>query len=323
MFRIFPSVKVLLLLISCGAALAQEFPTKPLRLMMHIAPGGPDAAVRPMAQHMSEFLGKPVVMEYRGGGGVPAVLELMNQAADGYTILFVDSSLWGILPAVRPSVPYDPIRDFAPIKPLFTSGGVLMFAPTSAPFKDVKELIVHARANPGKLRYAVVGLGGIHHLAGASFASVLGLDMQAIVYKGVSEALPAVLRGDVDFGYLGLGGIKATVAAGRLRLLAVATRTRNKFVLNVPTIMEGGALKEDFHIASQMGLVARSGTAKPILDRLSAAVARSLSQADVSAAAENTGYEILPGSAEDFAELMRDDLRRYRSMIKASGIKVE
>lgn len=320
--RIYLLIKFFSLLISCGATLAQEFPTRPLRVIVPYTPGGPDLFVRPVAQHLSEYLGKPVTIDYRtGGGGVPAILSLMNDPADGHTMMAVDTGIWGIQPAVRPSVQYDPLRDFAPIRGLFSTGGLFLVALPSARFKDMKELVAFGKANPGKLRYAVTGLGGIHHVAGVSFASAFGLDMLAINYKGSTDTMLAVIRGEVDFGYAGLAGVAAV--GERVNLLAVVTRTRNKYAADVPTVMEAGGMKEDFHFQSQGGLVARAGTPRPTVEKLSAAMAKALSQPDVLATGQRVGYEVLPKNTAEFADLIREDLQKYVSLAKARGIKVE
>ena len=313
----------LLLSSIAASAGAQGFPNRTLRLIMPYSSAGPDVVSRPVAKHMGDALGKPVVFENKGGGGgIPAILDLMNAPADGHLMVMIDSSHWGVAPAVRADLPYHPLRDFAPIAHVLNTSGLLVFTLDSAPFNDLRQLIAHARANPKSVQFGVAGYAGYQHLTGESLRLATGTDMQAIVYKGGADVITAVLRGEVTFGYAGYAGLASNVKAGKLKMHAIVTRARNRQIPDVPTVMEAAGLA-DFHFPSQTGFVARAGTPAAVIRALSAAVAGALSQQDVKDIAQKVGYEVVGSRPEEMAELMAADLKRYADVVRLTGIKAE
>ncbi len=313
----------LLLWSATAVALGQGFPNRPLRVIMPYPPTGPDVINRPIAKHMSETLGKPIVYENRGGGGgIPAILEMMNAPADGHVMVVVDSGHWGVSPVVRQDLPYSPLRDFAPIGHVLNNSGLLIFTLSTAPYKDLRELIAHARANPNTVQFGVGGFAGYQHLAGEALKLATGSDMQAVVYKAGAEVITAVLRGEVTFGYSGYAGLTSNVAAGKLKLLAIITKNRNKYLPEIPTVGEALDLP-DYYFPSQSGFVARAGTPAPVVRALSSALLRAIAQPDVQEIAQKVGYELVSGRPEEMTELIKGDLKRYAQVVKLTGIKAE
>jgi len=309
--------------LASALASGQDFPNRALRLVMPYSSAGPDVVTRPIAKHMGDALGKPVVFENKGGGGgIPAILELMNAPPDGHHLVMIDSSHWGVSPAVRTDLPYQPLRDFAPVAHILNTSGLFIFTLDSAPYRDLRQLVAHARANPGAVKFAVAGFAGYQHLTGESLRLQTGADMQAIVYKGGADVITSVLRGEVTFGYAGYAGLASNVKAGKLKLLAIVTRTRNRQIPDVPTVGEAIDLP-DFHFPSQTGLVVRAGTPAPVIRALAAAVATAIAKPDVQETAQKVGYELVSGRPSDMTELMNADLRRYAQIVKLTGIKPE
>ena len=315
----------LLLLAGTGlASSAQDFPNRTLRAVVPYPAGsGPDLAARSVAQPMSATLGKAVVVENRpGGGGIPAVNELMNAPADGHTLLVPDSSQWAVFPVLRSKLPYDPVRDFAPVGMIYY-GAQFVYVRADSPYKDMRELIAAARAKPGSLQYGVIGLGGLIHLVGEAIRTSAGMEVQAIPYPGSPEMVSALLRGDLPYALASLGGpLAPNVKAGKLRPLAVSTRARAKTLPDVPTVREILGLT-DFDFGSSLGMVARAGTPAANIERLSSALNQALALPEVLAQAANSGFELIPSTPAQMAETIRVDLRKFAQVVKDAKIKIE
>ena len=312
-----------LLVIGSAPAGAQDFPSRTVRMLVPYPSGGPDVVARLLAEQMTLLLGKPVIIENRsGGGGVPAIVELMNSPPDGHTLMVADPSHWGVLPALRTDLPYEPLRDLSPVSLMYTGEGLLIYVNGASPLRDVQSLVAQAKEKPGTMTYSVTGVGGLNHVIGESFKSALALNIQAIVFKGGGEAIESVLRGDVSYGMLGITALAEFVKAGRLRLLAVATRSRHKQALDVPTVMEAmGLANYDFPI--QVAIVTRAGTPKAIVDRLSATIAKAAQHPPAIAKVRPIGIEITPSTPEQLGEIMRNDSRKFAQIVKATGMKLE
>ena len=316
-----------LLMTTCAAltAAAQDFPSRPLRAVVPYPAGsGPDLTTRALSQSMSATFGKPVVVENRGGGaGLPAVNELMNAPADGYTLLIPDSGHWSILPVLRSKLSYDPVRDFAPVGLIYSSWQFVL-VPADAPYKNLQELVAAARAKPGKMQYGTIGLGGVVHLIGEAFRTAAGLDVQAIAYQGSPELVSALLRGDIPYAVAGYGGpLGPAMRAGRLRPLAVSTRNRAKQLLpDVPPVKDALGIA-DFDFAASVGMVARSGTPAATIERLSSALNQALNTPEMAAFGGRSGFEVTPSTPAQMGEAIRNDLRKFAQVVKDAKISIE
>lgn len=304
---------------------AQEFPSRPLRLLVPYPAGaGPDTIARPFANGMSGFLGQPVVVEnLSGGGGVPAVLELKKAPPNGYTMFFGESSQWAVYPSLRPDAPFDPIADFAPIGQVYSTD-LYIFVAASSPVKDLAELIARARANPGKLKFGVTGVGGIMHLAGEAFKTAARVNAEPIPYRASGESLQGVLRGDLDFAVAGYGSIGALVESGKIRPLVTMSSERN--TLYTPAVAAMPELVPEakaFDFPSEIGLIALAGTARPVIEKLNAAMRAGQKDPGFQKALRAVYYVAKPSSPEQLAERIRTDLAKYRAVAKLANIKAE
>ncbi len=305
------------------AAAAQEFPTKPIRILVpYPAAGGPDIVTRGLAIGLSKNLGQPIIVENKqGGGGVPAIVDLKNSPPDGHTLFLPDSSQWAVFPALRADLPYDPVRDFAPIG-LVYSNNLFFFVAANSPFKTMNDLVARAKEKPGTLRYGMSGIGGIMHFIGEAFRISASVNTISVPYRNSNAAAAAVLAGELDYAVAGLQSIRALAQAGRLRILANAAPRRDKFVPEVPSVAESVGMNE-FSFRAEIGLVALTGTPRPIMDRL----VRGLSDAQKDAAYLDTlkklEYDVAVSTPEEFAARIRSDLERFRAVAKVANIKVE
>lgn len=306
-----------------GTASAQAFPTKTIRIIVPYAPGSAvDLVPRLLAERMAPDLGQPVVVENKTGGlGVPAMVETLNQPADGHTVLAVDAGHWAINPALQ-SVNYDFLKDFTPVSATYTSG-ILFFTSVNSGISSFPELIAKAKAKPGSIAFATPGIGSTHHLIVEMLKSGAGLEMRNIPYRGGPEVVESVLRGDTQFGMSSLNGVLAQLKAGKLKLLAVSVQNRLKSLPDVPTVSEVTGIK-DFNFAGTQALVVKNGTPKPIVDRLSAAVRKAGLQPDlVSKVLEATASDMTPNTPEQELEIMRNDIKKYTAAVKIAGVKAQ
>lgn len=325
MFCMFDPRRILaagVLLLSLSA-FAQDFPTRSLRILIPYAPGGgPDTVGRGLAIGMSKNLGQPVGIENKpGGGGVPAVLDLKNAPPDGHTLFLPDSSQWAAFPAVRSDLPYDPVRDFAPIG-LVYSNTLFIFAAGNSPFKTLGELVQRAKEKPGTLRYGVSGVGGIMHFAGEAFRISSGVNTIPVPYRNSAASVVSVMAGDLDYAVAGLSSIKQLAQAGRLRILATTSTRRDKFVPEVPSILEAIALK-DVNFTAEIGLVAHVATPRPIVERLARSLKEAQKDTAYQEALKKLEYEAASTTPEEFGAIIRNDLERFRSIARSAHIKAE
>lgn len=305
-------------------ACAQDFPTKPLRLLVpYPAASGPDLVARPTAAAMGKVLGQTVVVENKsGGGGVPAIQDMKNSPADGHTLFWPDSSQWAILPAVQANLPYDPVRDFAPIGMVY-SNVLFFFVPANSPFKSMADIAAAAKAKPGNLKYGVTGVGGIMHLTGEAFAAATGVKMTVVPYRATNEAITAIIGGDLDFALAGGNPLYTSMLqAGKIRTMATTGPVRSKYMQIVPTVAESAGLKE-YNFQAEIGLMALAGTPKPVIDKLSGALHIAQKDAGFLDVLKKLEYDVAINTPEEFAAKVRSDLEKYRAVAKAGNIKVQ
>jgi tripartite-type tricarboxylate transporter receptor subunit TctC len=310
------------LLLAFSAA-AQEFPNRPLRIVVPYPPGGgPDIVGRGLAVGMSRSLGQSVVMDNKaGGGGVPAVMELKNSQPDGHTLFLPDSSQWAVFPAVRDDLPYDPLKDFAAIG-LVYSNNLFIFVGGTSPFRTLSDLVARAKEKPGSLRYGMSGIGGIMHIVGEAFRLSTNVTTIAVPFRNSAAAATAVMSGDLDYAVAGLQSIRSLAQAGRLRILATSSSKRDRVVPEIPTVAETIGIK-DFNFVAEVGLVARAGTPRPVIARLAKSLADGQKEPAYLDALKKLEYDVASNTPEEFAVQIRGDLEHFRRVVKSANIKAE
>ena len=305
-----------------GIASAQPYPAKPIRMILAFPPGGPtDINARSFAQKLSEQMGQQVVVDNRAGaGGNIGAAEAAKAAPDGYTV-FYNTSAIAIAPSLYSRVPFDPLKDFAPVALTATVPLVLAVHP-SLPVKSVQEFIAYAKANPNKLNYASSGSGTITHLAGALFVSQMGLQMQHIPYKGSAPALLDVVAGQVQMMIDTINTVAPYAKDNRLRALAIAISRRSALLPDVPTLEQAASLP-GFEMSAWQGMVVPAGTPPDIVARLNGEVNRALQSADLRARLATGGSEPLGGTSEHYAAYLRSELGRWAKVVRDSGAKLD
>ena len=303
-------------------AAAQAYPTKPVRMLLAFPPGGPtDINARVFAQKLSESLGQQVVVDNKpGAGGNLAAAEAAKAPADGYTV-FYNTSAISIAPALYASIAYDPVRDFAPVALMATVPLVLAVNP-ALPAKTLQEFIAYARANQGKLNYGSSGTGTITHLAGALFASQLGLQLQHIPYKGSAPALIDVAAGQTQMMVDTISTVLPYARDNRLRALAVAMPRRLAVLPEVPTLEEAAGLP-GFEMSAWQGLLVPAATPKEVVARLNAEVNKAVQNADLRQRLAAGGSEPLGGTSEQYAAYIRSELARWTKVVRDAGAKAD
>jgi tripartite-type tricarboxylate transporter receptor subunit TctC len=308
--------------LGAAPAAAQNYPAKPIRILIAQAPGSAtDVVSRVLGNRLSEGLGQPIVIEARpGAGGVVGTEAAARSAPDGYTLFMGNNSTHGSNPAVYAKLPYDAINDFAPIAFVASVPYVLVVEP-ALPAKSVQELIALAKSRSGKLNYASAGNGSTHHFCGELLKSMSGVDILHIPYKGSPPAITGLLGGEVSLMFANVADIGAQIKSGKVKALAVTTAKRAASLPEVPTMSEAGL--PGFEIVSWFGLLAPAGTPAPIVARLNAETVKVLGRSDVQTALGNQGLEVAPGSPEQFAAHIKSEIAKFTKIGKAAGIKAE
>jgi tripartite-type tricarboxylate transporter receptor subunit TctC len=304
-------------------ALAQEFPSRPLRLLVPFAPGGnTDILARAVAPKMAEKWGRPVVVDNRpGGAGLVACETVARAAADGHTLLVASTGEVAVNPSLFRKLPYDVTRDFAPLTLATISPLLLVKHPSLAP-RTVKELIEFAKARPRAVAYASVGVGSPQHLSGELFKALTGVDLVHVPYKGGAPATLALLGGqEAHAGFVGMGPILPHIKAGRLHALAISTAKRSAQLPQIPTLQEEGV--KDFDTTIWFAFFAPAKTPKPIVQALNTEIVRVLTMPEVNQYLVSTGVEVAPGSPDDLARFVRSETDKYRRIIRASAIEAQ
>ena len=306
---------------AASAALAQAYPNKPIKLIVPFAPGGfTDVVARILGQKLSVSLGQPFVIENKAGAGSTIGTDFVAKAApDGYTLVMV-STTHVISPAIYPKLPYDPIKSFTPVGKLVDSAYVLLVNP-KVPANNVAEFIALAKASPDKIHYASSGNGSSQHLMGGMFASMTGVKMKHVPYKGSGGAANDLVAGVVESSFAGVPNAMAQVPAGRLKALAVTTSKRIPQLPDVPTMQEAGV--SGYNASVWLGLLAPAGTPKEVVMKLNAEIAKVLSAADTKKELYAAGVEADISSPEALNTLMVQELDRWGKIIKDAGITMQ
>lgn len=308
-------------LLALSPAQAQNWPSKPLRLVMPYPPGGGgDLVVRPLVDKLNQALGQTVVVDYKPGANTIIGTEITAKAApDGYTIGFITDS-HSINPVFRKNLPYDSLNDFAPITTLVTVPMVLVTHP-SVPVKTLQELVAYAKTNPGKLAYGSLGFGGPHYLAMEWFKLVAGIDLLHIPYQGSAPALAANVGGQIQLMFVGASTGLQYGRDGRLNVIASSPSARLPASPNLPSIAESGYREFDF--STWYGLVVPAKTPADIVARLNQEVARALRAPDMQQRFGALGLIPLPMTPEEFSAKLRRDAEHYARMVKLTGARGE
>jgi tripartite-type tricarboxylate transporter receptor subunit TctC len=303
------------------SAQAQAFPSKPIRIVVPFAAGGPtDLMARAIAKNMSTSLGQPVIVDNKpGGGGVIGMSEVTRGAADGYTLVF-PSILAVTNPALMPNYPFDTLRDFAPLTVVGFIPHAVVVRP-DFPAKTLQELVAMAKAKPDSLSYGSSGNGTSAHLGAALFAQRAGIRATHVPYRGAGPAVQDLLGGQIQFMFLDMSSALAQIKAGKLRALAVAPKSRFAGLPDVPTVAEQGYPGFDVH--GWYGLLLKAGTPAPVTQRLYAEVKRALDTQEVREIFQAQGIE--PGGMPpaEFTALVRDDLALWKRTVEQLNITLQ
>jgi tripartite-type tricarboxylate transporter receptor subunit TctC len=303
-------------------ASAQSYPGMPIKVMVPAGPGGPtDIPARIASQILSEKLGQPAVVEYRpGAAGVVAGREFAKALPDGYTLLSAGTALLSVVPAMSASAGYDPTKDFAPVAEMLDAFQILVVNPSS-PWRLVRDLVEHARANPGKLNYAHIGTAHLTHLAGELFMSSTGTKMVGVPYRGTGESIAAVLSQAVDMTFENVTVLLPLIREGKLRALAVTSRTRTPLAPDLPTMIEAGVA--DYEVTTFFGLLAPAGTPKSIVKLLNVTLNEGIATARMQQTITNLGALPQTRSPEEFGATIARNLEKWKTLGRAANIRID
>jgi len=315
-------MKILLALLFASSAFAQSYPSKPIRLVVPYAAGGTsDILARQIGPKLTEVWNQPVVVENKTGanGNVGADF-VAKSAPDGYTLLLTDVGGLVISASVYPQLPFNPSKDFSPVIMVAYSPHVLAVHP-SVKASNVKELIALAKANPGKLNFAVSGIGGAPQLAGIEFAQRTGVQWTYIPYKGGSDAVAGVVAAQAEVLFNGMLATWPSVTSGRLRALAISSPQRLAAAPDTPTVAEQGL--PGFETGSFQGIVGPAGIAKDVVARLNGELVRVLNTADMKERLAKLGTEVRAGTPESFGTWLGTEQAKWAKVVRESGVKFD
>jgi tripartite-type tricarboxylate transporter receptor subunit TctC len=315
------AVAMLAMLDSSQLVSAQGYPSKPLRIVVGFPAGGPiDIVARLMAPRLSEALGQQVVVDNRGGAnGMIGTEFVAKSAPDGYTMILASTGL-AINPNLYPKMPYDTLRDLAPVT-LVTSTPELFVVHPSVPAKTMKDMIALAKARPGQINIASPGSGGLPHLALELLKTAARIDVIHVPYKGAAPAVTDLLGGQVSGLIADLPVLQPHIVSGRLRALAVASPKRSKLLAEVPTMTEQGL--PSVEAINWYGVLVAAKTPPEVIAKLRDAIVKSLNDADLREKLVSRGADPIPGSSEQFAAFLKDELTKWGRIAKESGAKID
>ncbi len=314
------AVAALSLLLTGTAAAQQNYPEQTVRMIHGFSAGtAPDVFGRLLADKLSEMWGKPVVIEtITGAGGNIAADRVAKSAPDGYALLLGGNSSIIFAPSLFERLPFDPVKDFAPITHVFVAANILV-VPVNSPIKSLEELVTRARAEPGKLTYAHTGAGSSQHLAGELFKAMAKLNIQAVAYRGSTALLPDLLAGRIDMGFTNIVNALPLVREGKLRGFAVTSRQRSGLAPELPTMAESGF--PGFEAVPWFGLYAPAGTPQPIIDKLNRDTVRALAMPDLRAKLAQVGIDVTGSTPAELAAVIKAEIPQWAKVIKDAGIK--
>lgn len=309
---------LLLSLIAVQVAQAQNYPTRPVRILVPLAAGGGmDTVTRGLGQKLADAVGQSVVVDNRPGAGSQVALEILaTAAADGYTLMMISATT--VVHPILYKSRFDVVRDFVPVSQATAQGYVLVVHP-SIPAKSVAELVQYLKANPDKLNYSSSGIGSLIHMSGELFKIATGTQMTHVPYKGMGAAYTDLVGGHVQVSFPTIISSIAHVNAGRLRALAVTPGKRVPALPNTPTFAEAGV--PGVVVVNWYGLIAPKGTPKAIIDRIAREATKAMQSADMMKSLAAEGSEGVGGTSEEFAAHIRKEQAQWSRVIKHAGIK--
>jgi tripartite-type tricarboxylate transporter receptor subunit TctC len=302
-----------------SAAIAQDYPDRPVKIIVPTPPGGPvDVIARLTANSLQTSLGKAFVVENRpGAGNTIGSKDAAEAVPDGYTLLYTAASGQVIAPLLHPDAGYDPLKSFDPIALVGESSNILVVNP-SVPANTVQELVAYAKANPGKVNFSSGGIGVLPHLIGEMFKARAGIDIVHVPYKGGGPSISDVVAGNVQMTFEGTSILLPLIKAGRLRALAVTTPKRIPQLPDVPTMVESGF--PNFVSTSWTGLLAPAHTPEPVIVKLNAAINEGLKTPELKTALERLSNEPLGGTPADFTAVIKGDLDKWSPIVNSLGL---
>ncbi len=316
-----PAILLVLSGLLASAAFAQSWPTKPVRVINPFPPGGgTDTFARPLAAKLTNSLGQTVLIENQGGaGGTVGATNAAKALPDGYT-WFMGAVHHTIAETLYTKLPYNLERDFVPLTVVAYVPNVVVVHPKHA-FKSMKELLDYAKANPGKLNYGSAGNGTTHHLAVELFKTMTGAQLTHVPYKGAGPLMPALLGGEVDLAFDGMGTSAQQIKAGKLRPLAVTTKTRSPVIPDVPTMQEVGF--SGYEVTTWYALWAIKGTPKEAIDRMYAETTKAMQLPDMKQIWDAQGATVGGQAPAEFANFVRAEIQKWGKVVKDAGIKID
>jgi tripartite-type tricarboxylate transporter receptor subunit TctC len=316
-----PTLLGAMLALAAACASAQSYPVKPVRFIIPYPPSGiADVFARALADELTGKLGQTVVPDNKPGGSLIIGTEAAAKSpADGYTILLGSISSLAINVGAFKKLPYDPVKDFAPVSMAFYTP-LLLVTTNEIPARDLKELIAYAKANPGKLSFASIGFGSSVHLAAEIFKTMAGIDLTHVPYKGTTVALPDIMAGRVHMMFDG-GAFLPQVKAGKVKLLAVTSPKRLENLPDTPTMSEAGV--PGYEVTIWFGVVAPAGTPRPVVDRLSKEIATIVRQPAFKARFQDGGIIPMSSTPEEFAQTIQKDIQRWPKVLRDAGVQPE
>jgi tripartite-type tricarboxylate transporter receptor subunit TctC len=317
-----PRIVCAMLLAASGLAVGQAYPAKPIHFIVPYPAGGPlDTVARLLGQKVAESVREPVIVENKpGAGGNIGADFVAKSAPDGYTILMGAVATHAINPTLYAHIPYDPVKDFAPVTQVASTPNVLVVNP-SLPVSSVKEFIAYAKAHPGALNFGSGSTGSAGHLAGELFKAMSGVQMVHVPYKGAGPAMQDLIGGRIQLMFDNLASSLGQMRAGKVKALAVTTAKRSALAPELPTIAESGL--PGFDISTWFGVFAPGGTPRDLVQRLHDEFVKALADPAVREAMTKLGAEPVDSTPAQFAAYIRSEARKYAEVIKASGARVD
>lgn len=302
-----------------GTALAQSYPNRPVRMVVSFVAGGTaDTVGRIVAEGLGARLGQPVIADNRGGANGVVAAEIVSQAnPDGHTMLIVAAG-FSVNPSLRKKLPYDSLRDFAPVG-LAGTGPYLLSVHPSIPAKTLNEFIAWAKARPGKVTYASTGVGSPPHLAAALMQSMAGLDLVHVPYKGGGQVMPDFLAGRIPMFFGSVSTLVAHIRAGKLVAVAMTTPKRSPAMPEVPTFDESGL--KGYDVTGWYGLLLPGRTPRPIVNRVSAELRAALADPQIQKQLQSRGIDPSPTTPEEFAALIKREIPKWAKLMKSAGVE--